>query len=687
MNPLIYKKDIIKDQRDEHKDVEIGSMLHDIGKFSQRTGKSHRFKYNTWKKGDFGAHSKWSASFIKEIGLGELVEYLALSHHKPTLLSPNEREMFLAKLINKSDIYSCKERVDLEDGDERRPIEEPLISIFSRLKLNPNNKTQEHYFPLRKLGLKDMSFPTSSKKDVIKGKDLKNDYEKLWKEFFGEIKRISDVKLISTDTIFYLLRKYTCFIPSAAHKDYPDIALFDHLKTTTAIGSCIYLYMKEKGEQSIGDKTEYFILISGNISGDQDFIFNVSSPQFARMGMAKRLRGRSFYTNLLNENLARIIIDRLELTDANILWSGGGNFLIISPNTNKTKNILDEYEEEIGKFLFEKYGNKLSLSITYQDVSGKDLDNFARLKENIVYNNSRKNRQKYLNNLNMVFKEEESVPLNICKICGSISNDDVCEECNTHEDLGDKITNAEFIVRVVTKDDSAKNDFDLYELNTGYLLSKKEKLVEKIERIHKSSSKIQIFKLNNTDFLDKDIIEKLEEKNIQTSFGFSFLGNTIPYHDKYGPLDFEHIAKISKGTKKLGVMKMNVDNLEKLFEIGLGEDVSISRISTMSSLLDIFISGYINEIMKEYYILPDVCPDCIIKVNDFDITFSEDTIKVYREKEIEGKTEKVCTKCASKKIPILYTGYSGGDDILIIGPWDIIIKFSKDIRDRFKKYT
>jgi len=445
--------------------------------------------------------------------------------------------------------------------------------------------------------------------------------------------------------------------------------------------------MKEKGEQSIGDKTEYFILISGNISGYQDFIFNVSSPQFARMGMAQRLRGRSFYTNLLNENLARIIIDRLELTDANILWSGGGNFLIISPNTNKTKNILDEYEEEIGKFLFEKYGNKLSLSITYQDVSGKDLDNFARLKENIVYNNSRKNRQKYLNNLNMVFKEEESVPLNICKICGSISNDDVCEECNTHEDLGDKITNAEFIVRVVTKDDSAKNDFDLYELNTGYLLSKKEKLVEKIERIHKSSSKIQIFKLNNTDFLDKDIIEKLEEKNIQTSFGFSFLGNTIPYHDKYGPLDFEHIAKISKGTKKLGVMKMNVDNLEKLFEIGLGEDVSISRISTMSSLLDIFISGYINEIMKEYYILPDVCPDCIIKVNDFDITFSEDTIKVYREKEIEGKTEKVCTKCASKKIPILYTGYSGGDDILIIGPWDIIIKFSKDIRDRFKKYT
>lgn len=686
MKPLIDKKHVIKDDNDEYKCTQMASVLHDIGKFSQRIGKSHRFKYNIWKKGDFGAHSKWSASFIREIGLNERIEYLALSHHKPALLSGNDRDTFLARLISRADIYSCKEREDLEEGDARRPIEEPLVSLFSRLKLGQNNNTEECYYPLKKLDLKELPFPTRSKKDAIGGKNLQPNYIRLWEEFFSEIKRIKYIKSVSIGTIYYLLKKYTCFIPSAAHEDYPDIALFDHLKTTTAIAACMYRYITEKGDRQISDKAKYFTMISGDISGIQNFIYDVSSPQSVRRGMAKRLRGRSFYTNLLNENLAMIIIDRLELTDANILWCGGGHFLIVAPNTDETKKILDEYERDVNEFLFNNHGDKLYLSLIRKEVSGKDLDNFVSLKENMVYDNARKVRQQHIQNLDMVFQEEKSTPSDVCKICGSASNEGVCIECITHEDIGDKITRADYIVRVVTKDESSKNEFDIFVLNVGYLISKKEDLLEKIERIHKLSLKIHISTLNNTDFLDSDIIGKLEEKNIQASFGFSFFGNATPYHDRYGALDFEHIAKISRGTKKLGVLKMNVDNVEKLFETGLN-NTSISRISTMSSLLDIFMSGYVNEVIKEYYVLPDVCPECRVKVDEIELTFQEDNIKVYREKEKEGNVENVCKKCAEKKIPILYIGYSGGDDLLVIGPWDMVVKFSKDIRDRFKRYT
>lgn len=673
--------------KDEYYSLQIASLLHDIGKFFQRTGKNHNDIYSTLTEDDFGdngAHSKWSASFIKEIGLNHNIEEWALYHHKYTSLS--ERDKLMCRIVSTADIYSCKEREDIEykTQDIRK---EPLISVFSNLNISSINKRQEYYNHLTKLELKELLFPVASKKDTMKGWNLTPEYDILWKEFLKETKNISGHHM-SFDTLYYLLKKYTSFIPSAAYVSYPDISLFDHLKTTAAISVCIYTYLAEKGEYKISNKKEYFTLISGNISGVQNFIYNISSPQFAQKHMAERLRGRSFYVSILNDNLARIIVERLELTDANILWCGGGYFLIIAPNTNKAEKILKEYEREINESLFKQYGSKLFLSLAYRSVSGEDLDNFARLKENILFDNLRHNKQKYFDNLDMVFKEEESAPPDICRICGNIVLDmDTCEECSIHEDLGDRITRAKYVVRFVLKN-STDNEFDFKEFNIGYLLlKKKEDLLEEIEKIYKSASKIQIFTLNSTDFLDLEIIKKLEEKNINASFGFSFLGNTVPSHDKYGPLSFEHMANISKGSKKLGIFKMDIDDLGKLFEIGLGDTISISRTSTMSSLLDVFMSGYINEFINEYYILSDVCPECRKKVDDIDIIFSDKyDIKVYREKENGGKIEKVCSKCLKNKIPILYIGYSGGDDMLIIGPWDIIVRFARDLRSKFKRY-
>ncbi len=659
---------------DDYKDVQMAALLHDIGKFLQRADREYHLT----------AHEKLGASFIRDIGLNVQIENMVL-YHMGSLSPLNGKDKFLADIIQKSDRYSSKEREKIEGTADT--MTEPLISVFSKLKLNEKNDTKEHYYPVTKLELKKFPFPIRTKKEAMKGGwNLQPSYEKIWKDFSEDIKKIQNC--ISFDTIYHLLRKYTSFIPSAAWKSYPDISLFDHSKTTAAISSCLYQYGLEKGVYSINDKIDYFIIISGDISGIQNFIYNISSPQFAQKDTTKRLRGRSFYINLLNENLARILIEKMELNTANILWCGGGHFLIIAPNTNKADKILKEYEKEINEYLFRKYGGGLFLSLVWRPVSGKDLDNFAILKADILFDNSRKKRQKYLSNLDMVFREEESIPADICKICGAISNEDVCNECSIHKDLGDKITRAQYIMRVILKD-SAENKFDLQEFNTGYLLlKKKEDLLEEIERIYKSASQIQIFTLNSTDFLDGEIIKKLEKKNIQVSFGFSFIGNTVPFIDKVSDefhlLSFEEIAKVSRGSKKLGILKMDIDNLGKLFEIGLGDDVSISRTSTMSSLLDIFISGYINDLANEYYVLSDICPECIKKVDCIDLTYN---IKIYREKENEGKIERVCDKCAKKKIPIIYINYAGGDDLLVVGPWDIIVRFAKDLRDKFKKYT
>lgn len=291
MRKLIDNKDVTKIQIDEYEDVQMACVLHDIGKFHQRA----------YKKYHHTPHEKLSKSFVKSIGRNAKVENMVLSHMGKGYSSPlGQKDKFLSGIIQKSDSYSSKERENRIQGVGDAKVE-PIISVFSRLRTNEKNGGEEYFYPIKKLELENFSFPVRSKKEAIGDiwENLQHSYEKEWVDFSKDVKKVSN-KYLSFGTMYHLLKKYTSFIPSAAWKSYPDIALFDHSKTTAAIGSCIYLYLAEKDEHIISDKTKYFTMISGDISGIQNFIYDVSSPQSVRRGMAKRLRGRSFYTNLLN---------------------------------------------------------------------------------------------------------------------------------------------------------------------------------------------------------------------------------------------------------------------------------------------------------------------------------------------------------------------------------------------------
>jgi len=53
----------------------------------------------------------------------------------------------------------------------------------------------------------------------------------------------------------------------------------------------------------------------------------------------------------------------------------------------------------------------------------------------------------------------------------------------------------------------------------------------------------------------------------------------------------------------------------------------------------------------------------------------------------EADDHNLCDKCKEKTINKLYITYSGGDDLLIIGPYDAIIEVASDIRREFKRFT
>ncbi len=651
----------------------FASLFHDIGKFYQRSGLKHDRSFDKYSSDDYGfvgAHSKWSADFINEKFNNNDISNLVFYHHNPTGHDNSE----LCYMLSMADHHSAIERI--KSDSKKSPVKEPLISIFSEINLENNDYDDTYYLRLNELSLDnsfDNIFPKNKKELISTGYNLKPEYKRLWLNFINEFDSISN--LYDFNTVLCLLRKYTSYIPSAVYTSNPDISLYDHSKTTAAIAGCRYLFNKETNDLTkTSDKQEVYLVATGDISGIQQFIYNIASPQNAQKGMSKRLRGRSLYLSLLSDAIVNRLINDLSLTNANILFVGGGRFTIIAPNTDSTKNILNDIKYLVNDYFIDNFNAELYFSLEYIECSGDDLHDFGTLTEKLSSKVSENKKHKFINHLDKVFEVEDSVKYgNSCAVCGNLTEDTFCDECKSHEKLGRSASNADYMIKCFSQNDLS---FDIFiePVRIGYLFEKDSgNLVNEINRLSSLCDKIEVSKINDTNFLDYS--SQVDKSNV--SFTFSFLANTVPVSSDIGTLSFEHLAKLSKGSDKLGVLKMDVDNLGLIFSKGFTSEeddkMSISRVSTLSSYMDFFFSGLINKIASEYKVYVDECSNGI-ELNSYS---SPRNIKVTRNKSDNS----------SIAIPTIHINYSGGDDLLIIGPYDDILDFSLNIRNKFKKWT
>jgi CRISPR-associated protein Csm1 len=625
--------------------IRLAALLHDIG-ILQRM------------KEEDEDHVKLSVDFITGMQMDKKINETVLGHHDT--LSELD---FLGKLLKKSDRDSGEE--------EKEPEEKQLVSVFSKIKINEGNKQDEYYLPLKMLDATELNEPGMEKRK----------YETdIWDKFVDEATLLSEWnKIDDLTSLLHLIKKYTTFAPSAAG---PDVSLYEHLRMTTALATSLYLFSKEH-EVNFNDAEQCYMLIYGDISGIQRFIYRISSPQEAQKGMSKRLRGRSLYLNLINDAIATRIVHDLDLTEANIIYSGGGHFLVIVPNTDSARERVDNIINEVNERFIEQYNAELYLALATKSCSGADLRNFGSLRENIEFEIMKRKRQKFNAELEKIFEDEKKTPKHPCPVCGNEGSEKeaFCSMCISHEKLGEKVANAAYLLKAIT--DYAK-EFNIHEFNVGYKFLREDEawnVASEPGGIIETSKNTTVLRLNDADFLDRALLKRC--KDLDVSFGFSFIANVVPRCSE-GILYFDHLAKISKGADKIGVLKMDVDYLGKIFAKGLGEEANLSRVATLSSFLDIFFLGYINRIAEQYTVfeLCDECKEQIEEKKRIKLTFEKGEKKVHayvcREKDR-------CNTCA--EIPIIYTIYAGGDDVLIVGPYDDIVVFAKDLYQNLKRWT
>jgi CRISPR-associated protein Csm1 len=634
---------------DDYDKIKFGALLHDVGKFSFRTHQEIKHEL---------AGEIFNQQYIPEDISNELIGII----NPESVWGRNNTPFSFVKV---GDWLASAERTKLsvkeieqeEMENAREVIKKPLKSIFCNLFLNknkdnPNKIYFPHWLELESGEETDSIIPQSVPED--KEEIIRRYKRDLWKKFIDDINSLNSVYDGIKDNYFhsllYTFKKHFTFIPSAAWVDVPDVSLYDHIKTSCAISCSLYKELQNDGKKILDIKEglsnrflkkesesdlleeEHFSLIHGDLSGIQKFIYTISTEH-----ALKTLKGRSAFLVLLNELLALHVLNKLELPITNILFSGGGHFYILAPRSALDK--LQDIREEINRLLLNEFEGKLYLAIAGVPLNYVDFDKerFSNKWEDVSKETAEFKRKKFKE----LFDDDFFTPKEVTKEIGKAKNCSICNKELPFEkgyiwymdekgvfkdyDEGVDISNEIRYCRYC-------KSFVEFSRYLKDLSTKKEPklLFSKIKEIFNTSL------FDNLTIKDKQFEFYL---NSTEEVPFKFFPLGIPVEDGK-IIDFGQLAQKAKGTKKLAILKMDVDNLGKIFTFGLGKNKTISRVSTLSSMMSLFFEGYINTIINK---------------------------KDYKDK--------------------IYLIYAGGDDTLAVGTWNDIIEFAKDIYLNFRKFT
>lgn len=625
-------------------DVAYGALLHDIGKFYQRTYEksdlSRRELETTryHKNGNYYSHlhSGYTSRFLnKYLEMNNEFEKLTSEHHHI-----DESEHFL-NIIKKADqIASAIDRQDeLKDNEAENKkgsfITARLYSVLSEVHFG-KEKNDNSIFSLStrdQMNIPDANFVHKSLKESV------DEYKILFDEFADEIEKNiylkKRVNFIAYNYMYNLLNKYLVTVPASTYGGVKSaVSLFDHLKISSAIASCLY------------DKTcydqEMFYMLEIDVSGIQSFIYQVVEGSGTKPGLSKALRGRSILVGLITNAISYAFLNEFGLTVSNILFNTGGGSMILLPYNQSIEKRVMDLSKKIRKSLFDFFQTDITFVNAMLPVNKKELETFQTDKaielKSLLGRNKMRKYQDIIDDADFFF---DKIDFNSkCNTCGRVSKSEQCFICKMVEKIS----------QIYTKNESFGIVYDF----------NKTIDIKNIETLDLGF--VRLLFINDKSYLIDDEISWYVDSINNFGFGNEIMtANDVPLDkDSNTILSFEKILKLTPeeyGDKKLAILKMDVDNLGGIFAFGLKASDeprvqrSISKYVTMSRLMEFFFGHEIK----------NICREVSLKISE-------------NIDDIKNGT-------------MFYINYAGGDDLVIIGSAYSIVELALEIHKRFTEFT
>lgn len=551
-------------------DLVYGSALHDIGKVVQRASNQ---KIN---------HSRLGGDFIHSIVNNPKIENQIRYHHAKEIRETRLADNDLAYITYVAD--------NIASATDRKTKNEEIETTYTNWDSHTNQEDIFNHF-------KEVNEERYYKPVMLDDREEINFASEQYKKFSSSdyqaiINKIEEnLRLISFDqdyitSMLDLLESTLSYVPSSTNLDEAkDISLYDHTKLTAALASSIYYFLEEKGISNyrkylFSDNADFyqaeaFQLLKFDISGVQNFIYTIRDSKAATM-----LRSRSFYLEILAENLIDELLDYVSLSRANVLYSGGGGAYLLLPNTQKINQQLSEVEKNINQFLRETYGISLFIAFgkhpfTANQAVAKSTDqSFGDVYHQVSQAISAKKLNRYSAKEIRQLNQAGKVRGRECKVCHTIHNhdheDEICQLCDNLIQFSKSLQFEDFYL----------TNYEESGLPLGF--------GRYLHGINKS-----------------EIANKSENDRVYAKNKF-YIGQQQSIHLWVGDyvqqerLTFNDYAEQSEGINRLAVVRCDVDDLGQAFINGFPERFNtLSRTSTFSRTMSLFFKFYINLILEE----------------------------------------------------------------------------------------
>ncbi len=674
---------------DERRLLVLAALLHDIGKFAQR---AKRPKSNddvgycpidskTQRPGYL--HVLYTDYFIEhDLPLPPELEpkrstlaRLAAAHHKPAADNPYELAIQMGDRLS-----AGADRINAE-GEDGNHIHARLVSIFDQINLEKDTNWDDipaekrHYYPLQAIDELEAAFP------LKREQANKSDYATLFQKFTADLEQLPldfgiDHYIAS---ITSLLEKYTWCIPSSTYKTMPDIPLYDHSTTTAALAQALAVYQAETGVAcgAKQDSEHKFLLVGGDLSGIQKYIFGIDKSHAA--GVAKMFRARSFYIQMITHTVILDILKKLELHQVAKIMDAGGRFILLVPATPRVKTTLKTLEYELQQWFYTQFNGIISLNFSYQiEMTEAELqqnkfkDCLDRFNDHLEERKLHKFDLLFANGCSPVIPMESSdySQNGVCTLCQiQPANQEaatryaqknhgkqltICTACQSLiDDVGTELPKKDYLLlQSAAPNSTALPLFGALEMKfVSSLDSKKHQDCVDILNLNQRGKFTYHAVAGHLPTIDDGDIANWDHLGItHKKDGENFYNDDLMEEGK--PKTFQLLAESAcriglldqkkHGKSLLGAFKADVDNLGFIFSIGLGARISISRFASMSRMLNHFFANHLVQRIKD-----------------------------------EKNT----------KFRDVYLVFAGGDDLFLLGPWTRVIEFAEQIGAEFRRYV